>query len=159
MVFIIISSSIDIYFSLGLVLPFVMAVNTLSLLLDLFGLYFLISRIKTALLFYTLCIISFALVTASIEIIYEMRNFVFGQQRTIFLHMYDTVSLSGYVLYFVSKYCRIFNALTGLAAGGTVYIYRQAIVKQAIGKFAGSLGPVREVEIDDINTTEIYEKA
>ena len=149
LVMLFVSSSIDIYFSIGLVLPFVMSLNTLSLILDLFGIYVLFQRIKTALLFYTLCIISFALVTASIEIIYEMRNFVFGQQRTIFLPMADTVDSVEFALYFLAKYARIFTALAGLLAGGTVYIYRQAVVKQAIGDFAKSIGPVREIEIED----------
>mmetsp|Transcript_10181 Transcript_10181/g.10066 ORF Transcript_10181/g.10066 Transcript_10181/m.10066 type:complete len:137 (-) Transcript_10181:12-422(-) len=135
-----------------------MAVNTLSLILDFVGMYFLFARVKTALLFYTLCIISFALMTASIEIIYEMRNFVFGQQRTVFLHVLDTISLSEYILYFIAKYARIINALLDLIAAATTYIYRQALVKQALGQFAGSLGPVREIEIDDINITEIYDK-
>ena len=154
----VISSSIDTYFSIGLVLPFVMALNTLSIILDLSAIYFLISRVKIALLFYTLCIVAFSITTASIEVIYEMRNFVFGQQRTVFMQMVDTFDLLEYRLYFLAKYARIITALTGLMAGSTVYLYRQAVVKQAIGQFTSSLGPVREVQIDDVNSAQVYNK-
>ena len=157
---VIFSSVFDIIFSFGLVLPFIIGANLLSVMLDFFGMYGLVTRIKTALLFYTLCSISFALLTISIEIIYEMRHYIFGQRQQIFLPLEETISATEFFLFFFAKFARIISALVGLASGGSFYIYRQAIVKQAVGKFIGNLGPIREVEIDDIESAELtdYEK-
>mmetsp|Transcript_5647 Transcript_5647/g.6656 ORF Transcript_5647/g.6656 Transcript_5647/m.6656 type:complete len:89 (-) Transcript_5647:15-281(-) len=87
-----------------------------------------------------------------------MRRYVFGQKQTIFLPMEETVSAAEFYLFFLAKYARIVSSLAGLISGGAFYIYRQAVVKQAIGKFAGSLGPVREVEIDDMHSAELIER-
>ncbi len=76
---IIVSSAMDLAFGLGLVLYPIIAVNAMALIVELFGYYSLLMRIKTAMLFYTLCAIGFAIIMICIEITYEMRNYVFGQ--------------------------------------------------------------------------------
>ena len=86
-----------------------------------------------------------------------MRNYVFGQTRLIALNLEEPISSSDFYLFFIAKYSRIVQALTGLISGGSFYIYRQAVVKQAIGKFAGTLGPIKEVEIDDIQSAAYHD--
>ena len=76
---IIISSSFDIAFGIGKVLPLILTVNIIAVINDCFGFFALFKRIKTEMLFYTLCAIGFFILMVCIEITYEMRNYVFGQ--------------------------------------------------------------------------------
>ncbi|CAI2381647.1 unnamed protein product [Moneuplotes crassus] len=164
-IMIIVSSVMDIVFGLGLVLYPILAVNAMALIVEIFGYYSLCLRHKTGMLFYTLCAIGFAIIMICIEITYEMRNYVFGQNSDKCVgpgepcqNMEPTVTAREFSLFLASKYTRIITSIISLCAGGSVYLYRQAIVKQALGNYAGNLDKIKEIQFKDEEVDKFINK-
>lgn len=117
----------------GRPLPYILAIEGLLIVTDLFGAWNLIVRIKTSMLIFTICQISFGIIVACIEIISEVRYYVVAQHELIPLELVPAVDAGIYNGFFFQKYLRIVNAVLCLISGASFYIYRQNIIKQAVG--------------------------
>lgn len=68
----------------GKPLPFVLGIMSLLAVVDLFGAWIMCTRVKTALLIFTICQVSFGIIIQCIEIVSEVRNYVIGQNEKTF---------------------------------------------------------------------------
>lgn len=108
----------------GRPLPYILAIEGLLIVTDLFGAWNLIVRIKTSMLIFTICQISFGIIVACIEIISEVRYYVVAQHELIPLELVPAVDAGIYNGFFFQKYLRIVNAVLCLISGASFYIYR-----------------------------------
>jgi hypothetical protein len=83
--FLIISTVVDIKLDIpGKPLAYILGIMSLLLVTVLFGGWIMVTRIKTSLLIFTICSMSFGIIIACIEIVTEVRNYVVMQQEKTF---------------------------------------------------------------------------
>ena len=78
-IFLVASTVTDITLDLkGKPLAYTLGIMSLLFMTDMFGAFNLVTRVKTALLIFTICQISFGIIVACLEIVEELRNYVIG---------------------------------------------------------------------------------
>ena len=115
---------------------YILIQDLMELFLFMFGVYSLLVRYKTALLFFSICTISFGLLIAFIEAVQEIRDFVNGQTVSEMKKLDEPVTKLAYELSGWAKYTRLLNGFTCLTAGVFFYLIRHSIVMLNVGNLS-----------------------